>query len=128
MQVSTNGYISMENKPNNSKLKPFPLSDAYKIVAPFAKSIDLSIGGNITYTGFSDFTFKRSQLNDVSEFIEERIAYLSLFFWKRMMVVEWNNVSESGGSSVSSCLPVLNLCSYHMKRGLVMHNVLVSVG
>lgn len=128
MQVSTNGYISMENEPSNTKFENFPLPDAYKIVAPFAHSIDLSIGGSVTYTDFSEFTFIHSQLNDVSEFVEERIAYLSFFLWKRMMVVQWNNVSQSGGSSVSSCLHVVNLCSYHMKKGQIMHDVWVSVG
>ena len=98
-----NGYISMGNKPSDTKLKNFPLHDAYKIVAPFADSIDLSIGGSVTYTNFSGFTSIesvlydgkefRSQLNDVSEFIRERIAFLSLFFWKRMMVVELSRFS-----------------------------------
>ena len=118
----------MENEPSDTKLKMFPLADTYKIVAPFAESIDLSIGGTVTYADFSEFKFRLNKLNDVSDFIEERIGSLSFFVRKRMMVVEWNNVSQSGGSSVSSCLHVVILCSYHMKKGLIIHDVWVSVG
>lgn len=104
MQVSTNGYISMESTPQYDTLPDFPLSAADKIVAPFADYIDTSAGGYVHYTDFLQSYSYNSQIDGISDFIQTHTTD-EFFYGDRMMVAEWNNVRQFSGHTVS-----LHLC------------------
>lgn len=99
IQVSTNGYISLEDPPKYETLPNFPLPDSdMMIVAPFAAHIDTT-RGRVSCTSFLESYRYDSQLDDVSDFIESN--YDDSFTGGRMMVAEWYNVPKYGGSTVS---------------------------
>ena len=116
MQVSTNGYISMENTPQYDSLPDFPLSAVDKIVAPFADHIDTSAGGSVRYTDFLQSYDYNSLIDDVNDFIQAHTSD-TFFYGARMMVAEWNNVRQFGGHTVSLllCLKSTMPCSIYNK-------------
>lgn len=121
MQVSTNGYISMENTPQYDTLPDFPLSAADKIVAPFADHIDTSAGGSVRYTDFLQSYDYDSLIDDVSDFIQAHTGD-KYFYGARMMVAEWNNVPQFDGYSVSLLLHLLvehHACSICSKASAI---------
>ena len=66
------------------------------IVAPYGYDINPRVAGTVKYT---NFIHDARQLNAVSSFI--RSHGQSSFTGTRMMVAEWNGVSQYGGRSVS---------------------------
>ena len=105
MQVSTNGYISMEDPPEYSTLPPFPLADSDMVVAPFAAHINTSTTGSVLYTNFLRSYEYGSQLISITDFIQSHTGD-EFFYGSRMMVAEWNNVPLYSGSSVSWFVPL----------------------
>ena len=95
VQVSSNGYISMGTRV--SRTTPTIPGDS-NIVSPYGADIDTSIAGTVRYT--TGFSSSHPQMSSVSSFIQTRTRDYS-FSGKRMMVVEWKNVAEYEGNSVS---------------------------
>ena len=68
------------------------------IVSPYGADIDTSIAGTVRYT--TGFSSSHPQMSSVSSFIQTQTRDYS-FSGTRMMVVEWNNVAQYEGNSVS---------------------------
>ena len=102
-QVSTNGYISMDDTPQYGTLPDFPVADTDVIVAPFADHINTARTGSVLYTDFLQSYNYYSQFNDIKNFIRSHTGD-DFFYGDRMMVAEWKNVPLYGASAVSFSL------------------------
>ena len=83
-------------EPEFAELRDIP-TNGYKLVAPFAANTDLSVTGTVRYETFSRFD---QQTETVSSHIETVLGISFTGSW--MLVVDWYNVPELGGSIVSS--------------------------
>ena len=85
----------MGSVPEYENLPTFPLSDSYKVVAPFASDINTNYGGSVIYTDFSQFTSYSSEIESVNSFINSHISeFEDYFLGTRMMVAEWRDVHK----------------------------------
>ena len=99
LQISTNGYFSMDEPPPYETLPNFPLPNSSSIVAPFAADIDTTLAGSVRYTDFS--SAYNSHIIAVTSFVNAEIDNEYVFSAASMMVVEWNTVPKDSQSTVS---------------------------
>ena len=95
-QVSENGYISMGEPPCSNSLSS---SSSCSVVAPYGANINTEIAGTVQYTDFDTYLSSGSSMTTVSSFIRDQT--MENFYGTRMMVAEWNGVSQHNGISVS---------------------------
>ena len=107
MQVSTNGYFSMDKPPENTTLHNIPGPDTYSVVAPFAADIDTSKTGTVKYT---KVTFDYTEMSVVSAFIRDETG--DFFFGSKMIAAEWDHVPMKKGSSVCFIIRIWYLNLY----------------
>ena len=95
MQVSSNGYISMGERPRSNSLN-LPGSDS--VVAPFAADIYAGISATVQYTSFARYP-RGEVLREVSAFIASETG--ESFEGKKMMLASWIKVSKHESDFVS---------------------------
>ena len=96
--MDDDGYFSLGSTPPSSTLLPFSPSSSYSVVAPFAASISTVSAGSVRY---NTFTTGDTNINTVSSHIRSELGGSFSGTW--MIVADWYNVPQYGGSSVSVC-------------------------
>ena len=74
----------------------FPIPNDQMIVAPFAADIDTSGIGRVRYAYIDDFF----SVLDISTFVRSN-TFDDFYSGDSMLVVEWENVTRDGASTVS---------------------------
>ena len=100
--MSTDGYFSIGSIPLSSTLDTFSNSSNYSIVAPFAADTSITYRGSVRY---NTFTTGDTNINTVSSYIRSQLGGSFSGSW--MIVADWYNVPQYGGSTVSVCTPTL---------------------
>ena len=100
--MDDDGYFSLGPTPPSSTLYTFSTSHSYSVVAPFAASISTSSIGSVRY---NTFTTGDTNINTVSSYIRSGLGGSFSGTW--MIVADWHNVPQYGGSSVSVCTHTL---------------------
>ena len=90
------GYFSLGSTPPSSTLYTFSTSHSYSVVAPFAASISTASTGSVRY---NTFTTGDTNINTVSSHIRSELGGSFSGTW--MIVADWYNVPQYGGSTVS---------------------------
>ena len=70
------------------------------IVAPYAANVNTEIAGTVKYTDFDTYSSTGLSMTTVSSFIRNETG--DSFYGTKMMVAEWNGVSQYNGNSVGS--------------------------
>ena len=109
-QVSENGYILMGQPPTSSSLSS---SSSSSVVAPYGADSNTEVTGTVRYTDFDTYSSSGSSMTTVSSFIRSETG--DNFYGTRMLVAEWNGVSQFNGISVSV------FGSLKSKKGCTMH-------
>ena len=97
MQVSSDGYISMGERPRFNSANSLNLPGSDNVVAPFGADTNTVISGTVQYTSFARYP-RGEVLRDVSAFIASETG--ESFEGKKMMLASWRKVSEHEGDSV----------------------------
>ena len=94
--MDDDGYISLGSTPPSSTLDTFSPFSSYSVVAPFAASISTAYTGSVRY---NTFTTGDTNINTVNSYIRSELGGSFNGTW--MIVADWYNVPQYGGSSVS---------------------------
>ena len=94
--MDDDGYFSLGSTPPSSTLDTFSTSSSYSVVAPFAASISTASTGSVRY---NTFTTGDTNINTVSSHIRSELGGSFSGTW--MIVADWYNVPQYGGSFVS---------------------------
>ena len=94
LQISTNGYFSLGTTPSEASLTRFSSSQSHSIIAPFAADIDTKYNGYVPYYIFTTGT---SYIETVDSYIRSELGVSFYGTW--MLVAEWRDVAQYGGSS-----------------------------
>ena len=94
--MSTDGYFSLGSTPPSSTLYTFSSFRSYSVVAPFAADTSITYRGSVRY---NTFTTGDTNINIVSSHIRSELGGSFSGTW--MIVADWYNVPQYGGSSVS---------------------------
>lgn len=109
MQVGTNGYLSFDKVFTDYVTFEFPGDGHVTLVAPFFTDIDISKGtGSITY---EVHTPKNSEalFSGINAVINDQMKTNFTGSW--LIVAEWKNVPEFGGSKYIVCF-LLHMFTY----------------
>ena len=74
-------------------------SSSCAAVAPYGADSNTEIAGTVRYTDFDTYSSSGTSMTTVSAFIRSETG--DNFYGTRMMVAEWNGVSQYNGISVS---------------------------
>ena len=80
-------------------------SSSCSVVAPYGADSNTEVAGTVRYTDFDAYLSSGSSKSTVSSFIQNMTG--DNFYGTRMMVAEWNGVSQFNGISVS----LLGVCN-----------------
>lgn len=96
VQVGTNGYLSFDKVFTDYVTFEFPGDGHVTLVAPFFSDIDISKGiGSITYEVHTP-KYSETLFSDINAVINDQMKTNFTGSW--LIVAEWKNVPEFGGS------------------------------
>ena len=106
--MDDDGYFSLGSTPPSYAPAPFSPYSSYSVVAPFAASISTASTGSVWY---NTFTTGDTTINTVSSHIRSELGGSFSGTW--MIVADWYNVPQYGGSTVSVWTPTLRASHFN---------------